>query len=1083
MIRTILILVLGLYSFALSATIHVPGDQPTIQSGADFATEGDTVLVAPGIYFENIIIESKGIALISEAGPASTTIMPADSTQRTLYVPSNQGRNFILRGFTFKGSKAYVCVEIYSGIAGVHDNVFENNLSHAGALLVGHGGGTILGNVFRNNHSTEHGGAMQVASWKPFLIADNIVTGNTATYGAGINLLGSRFAVVRNNLIVDNHAAQYGGGIYLANDDAYRSIIHDNTIVNCTSGNNGGGGICFGGCYVDSAFNNIIVDCGGYGIWAANSVDCYFDYNCLSNNTPDNYQGVETGPNELLSDPQFVGGSPYDYELSPTSPCLNSGNPDSRYFDLAGGRNDMGATFVGIPHVPTTIRVPLDQPTIQAAVYASRVGDTVLVAPGSYVENVHIVGRGIALISESGPAVTSLAPADPSLRTLHFEDNTGLETILSGFEITGSQAFCAVEIYRGTALVKDNVFSGNQVDAGALVAGHGGGAVVGNIFTNNQGSFHGGGMQVASWNPMLIADNTVIGNSATYGAGINLLGASNAVVKNNFIVDNHSLSYGGGIYLANSDAVNTIIHDNTIVNCTSGNDGGGGICFGGCADDTAYNNIIVDCGGNGIWADNSTNCFFDYNCLFDNQPTDYFGVPMGDNELYANPQFVGGDPFSYELQQSSPCVDRGNPDSRFNDTNGSRNDIGATFIIIPETHDTIRVPQDYATIQAAINAASEGDVVLVAPGEYVENLVANAKGFSLISEAGAELTTIRPQDPSLTTLRLSTNLNHVFLLQGFTFTGSDAYVCVEVYRGTANIIENIFDDNDVDGGALLVGHGGGSIVNNTFTNNRGSHHGGGLQVASWSPMLIEGNTVIGNTATYGAGMNLLGCRYATVRNNLIVDNHATSYGGGIYLANPDAVHTLVHDNTIVNCSSGNDGGGGICFGGVSLDTAYNNIVVGCTGNGIWAANTSDCFFDYNCLFNNSPADYEGVPIGSNEIYVDPMFVGGSPFSYQLSANSPCVDAGNPDNLFDDPDGSRSDIGAFPPASALPGDADGNAVISISDAVYLLNFIFANGPVPVAPGTGDANCDGRCNVSDPVYLISHIFLGGPAPCQK
>ncbi len=38
------------------------------------------------------------------------------------------------------------------------------------------------------------------------LIADNIVTGNTATYGAGINLLGARFAVVRNNLIVDNHA-------------------------------------------------------------------------------------------------------------------------------------------------------------------------------------------------------------------------------------------------------------------------------------------------------------------------------------------------------------------------------------------------------------------------------------------------------------------------------------------------------------------------------------------------------------------------------------------------------------------------------------------------------------------------------------------------------------------------------------------------------------------------------------------------------------------------------------------------------------------------------------------------------------
>ncbi len=399
---------------------------------------------------------------------------------------------------------------------------------------------------------------MQVPSWKPMLIADNIITGNTATYGAGINLLGARYAVVRNNLIIDNHATQYGGGIYLANDDAYRTIIHDNTIVNCTSGNNGGGGICFGGCYVDSAYNNIIVDCGGYGIWAANSMACYFDYNCLSNNTPGNYQGVPTGTNELLVDPQFVGGIPFSYELLPTSPCIDAGNPDSRYFDLMGGRNDIGATFVGIPHIPTTIRVPLDQQTIQSAVYASRNGDTVLVAAGVYTENIHVVGRGITLISEAGPASTTLLPTDASRRTLFVEDNTGLETVLSGFTFSGSDAYSAVEIYRGVARVYNNIFDSNLSEQGALVVGHGGGSITNNIFSNNHGSYQGGGMQVPSWNPMLIADNIVSGNSATYGAGINLLGARFAIVRNNLIVDNHATSYGGGIYLANSDARNTL---------------------------------------------------------------------------------------------------------------------------------------------------------------------------------------------------------------------------------------------------------------------------------------------------------------------------------------------------------------------------------------------------------------------------------------------------------------------------------------------------------------------------------------------
>jgi hypothetical protein len=62
-----------------------------------------------------------------------------------------------------------------------------------------------------------------------------------------------------------------------------------------------------------------------------------------------------------------------------------------------------------------------------------------------------------------------------------------------------------------------------------------------------------------------------------------------------------------------------------------------------------------------------------------------------------------------------------------------------------------------------------------------------------------------------------------------------------------------------------------------------------------------------------------------------------------------------------------------------------------------------------------------------------------------------------------------------------GDADNNGIVNISDAVYLENYIFGDGPPPQPTmGTADADCNGIVNVSDEVYLIGYIFGGGPAP---
>jgi len=69
-----------------------------------------------------------------------------------------------------------------------------------------------------------------------------------------------------------------------------------------------------------------------------------------------------------------------------------------------------------------------------------------------------------------------------------------------------------------------------------------------------------------------------------------------------------------------------------------------------------------------------------------------------------------------------------------------------------------------------------------------------------------------------------------------------------------------------------------------------------------------------------------------------------------------------------------------------------------------------------------------------------------------------------------------DVGAI--ERVLGGDVDGNGSIDVQDVFYLINFLFANGPVPI--GESDVNGDGTIDVNDVFYLVNRLFSGGPAP---
>ena len=61
-----------------------------------------------------------------------------------------------------------------------------------------------------------------------------------------------------------------------------------------------------------------------------------------------------------------------------------------------------------------------------------------------------------------------------------------------------------------------------------------------------------------------------------------------------------------------------------------------------------------------------------------------------------------------------------------------------------------------------------------------------------------------------------------------------------------------------------------------------------------------------------------------------------------------------------------------------------------------------------------------------------------------------------------------------------GDANGDGMVNVADIVFLINYLFIEGPEPVPFSEGDVNCDGKINVADAVFLINYVFIGGPIP---
>jgi len=243
----------------------------------------------------------------------------------------------------------------------------------------------------------------------------------------------------------------------------------------------------------------------------------------------------------------------------------------------------------------------------------------------------------------------------------------------------------------------------------------------------------------------------------------------------------------------------------------------------------------------------------------------------------------------------------------------------------PVLADTIHVPYDYETIQEAIDEAGSGDTIMVAEGEYDGFFVEGKSNISIISTAGATVTTanlvsvdVAPIEDAwvMAGVRFSENIN----IEGINFDGSgvseeDVVVGIAYVDSTGRIadltVENIFGA-DLAAGIVIIGDTGTSMVDLSAAIVENSMAG----VAIWNAEVnLNGCTVTETDAGIVIGWPLAGFDPSTVniQGSTIVDNDQA----GIWVCDNSIVEA--HFNNIV----GNTDYGVRNDGGETVDAIYN----------------------------------------------------------------------------------------------------------------------------------------------------------------
>lgn len=624
------------------------------------------------------------------------------------------------------------------------------------------------------------------------------------------------------------------------------------------------------------------------------------------------------------------------------------------------------------------IKVPGHYDRIQDAIDAAWFGDTVLVGPGTYHENIDFLGKTITVLSEQGAVFTTI-DGQGVKTVVTFQNGEGPDTVLDGFTLTGGYSqydgggiLC--QNYSSPLITHNTIVSNNSARGAGIFCTLGSSPwIKDNIITGNVAQHNGAGIFCELAGAALITGNTINANRGNEGAGICCIDSISLDITGNTITDNISYQEGGGVYIENVLSVSmsgNLIHKNSAVLK------GGAVCCVDSALEITGDEMIMNSGsqGAGVFALNSTLTVEDCTLEGNTSPIGSAIAVRLSGEItvtgctfYQNMSGGDADSNSNSALYFNDCDHVLVEDNLIND-----NDDGGVFCKFSEL--LLNNNQIYANRGSGVyfegteHFNMRGNIFWGNQGIGIRCL---QSGLAAIEENLVCKNSARSGTAGIHCNACNVLIANNTVTENDNTAGSGGIGCVQC---TGTVSDNLISWNlgTGAGGVLLYGCDNLKVTRNVITKNATFNDGGGILCTQPGSPLIENNIVIRNLADHGGGIAVIDSASPVVCNVTFYKNEATVAGGAVHVR--DSVSPTEVANTIL-------------YDDVSLQG--KEIEVGANGNlAIQHGNVKNGM-------GSVLVDPAGVvDWGPGMIDSDPLFVDAVNNDYHLTFQSPCRDAGD-----------------------------------------------------------------------------------------